>query len=41
MENRELMPAAHNDRALTASEFFSRAQERLTFDVPAGSPIRL
>jgi NUDIX domain len=36
MENRELMPAAHNDRALTASEFFSRAQERLTFDVPAG-----
>jgi 8-oxo-dGTP pyrophosphatase MutT (NUDIX family) len=36
MDNRELMPAAHNDRALTASEFFSRAQERLTFDVPAG-----
>ena len=36
MENHELMPAAHNDRALTASEFFSRAQERLTFDVPAG-----
>jgi 8-oxo-dGTP pyrophosphatase MutT (NUDIX family) len=28
--------AAHNDRLLTASEFFSRAQERLTFDVPAG-----
>ena len=36
MENRELMPAAHNDGALTASEFFSRAQERLTFDVPTG-----
>jgi 8-oxo-dGTP pyrophosphatase MutT (NUDIX family) len=36
MENRELMPAAHDERALTASEFFSRAQERLTFDVPAG-----
>jgi hypothetical protein len=30
------MPAAHDERALTASEFFSRAQERLTFDVPAG-----
>jgi 8-oxo-dGTP pyrophosphatase MutT (NUDIX family) len=26
----------HNDRFLTASEFFSRAQERLTFDVPVG-----
>ena len=26
----------HNDCFLTASEFFSRAQERLTFDVPAG-----
>jgi 8-oxo-dGTP pyrophosphatase MutT (NUDIX family) len=36
MENRELMPAAHSDGALTASEFFSRAQERLTFDVPTG-----
>jgi 8-oxo-dGTP pyrophosphatase MutT (NUDIX family) len=36
MENRELMPAAHNDHALTASEFFLRAKERLTFDVPAG-----
>jgi 8-oxo-dGTP pyrophosphatase MutT (NUDIX family) len=36
MENRELIPAAHSDRALTASEFFSRAQERLTFDVPTG-----
>jgi 8-oxo-dGTP pyrophosphatase MutT (NUDIX family) len=36
MENHELMPAAHSDRALTASDFFSRAQERLTFDVPAG-----
>jgi 8-oxo-dGTP pyrophosphatase MutT (NUDIX family) len=35
MENHELMPA-HSDSALTASEFFSRAQERLTFDVPAG-----
>ena len=40
MENRELMPAAHSDGAFTASEFFSRAQERLTFDVPTGSPIR-
>jgi 8-oxo-dGTP pyrophosphatase MutT (NUDIX family) len=28
--------ASHNDRFLTASEFFSRAQETLTFDVPAG-----
>jgi 8-oxo-dGTP pyrophosphatase MutT (NUDIX family) len=28
--------ASHNDRFLTASEFFSRAQERLTFDVPVG-----
>jgi len=28
--------ALHNDRFLTASEFFSRAQERLTFDVPVG-----
>jgi hypothetical protein len=28
--------AAHNDRLLTASEFFSRARKRLTFDVPAG-----
>ena len=36
MENRELMPASHNDRALTASKFFSRARERLTFDVQAG-----
>src|SRR5262245_26995412 len=27
---------AHNDRFLTASEFFSRARKRLTFDVPAG-----
>jgi 8-oxo-dGTP pyrophosphatase MutT (NUDIX family) len=36
MENNELVPAAHDDRALTASEFFSRAQERLTFDVPMG-----
>jgi hypothetical protein len=26
----------HNDRFLTASEFFSRAQERLTLDVPVG-----
>ena len=26
----------HNDCFLTASEFFSRAQERLTFDVPVG-----
>ena len=25
-----------NDRPLTASEFLSRAQEKLTFDVPAG-----
>ena len=30
------MAAAHSDRLLTASEFFSRAQARLTFDVPAG-----
>jgi len=29
------MAAAHSDRLLTASEFFSRAQARLTFDVPA------
>ena len=36
MKNRELMPAAHNDNALAVSEFFSRAQERLTFDVPTG-----
>jgi 8-oxo-dGTP pyrophosphatase MutT (NUDIX family) len=28
--------ALHNDRFLTASEFFSRAQERLTLDVPVG-----
>src|SRR5262249_61779504 len=28
--------ALHNDRFLTASEVFSRAQERLTFDVPVG-----
>ena len=28
--------ALPNDHLLTASEFFSRAQERLTFDVPAG-----
>jgi 8-oxo-dGTP pyrophosphatase MutT (NUDIX family) len=28
--------AAHNDRLLTASDFFSRAKGRLTFDVPAG-----
>jgi 8-oxo-dGTP pyrophosphatase MutT (NUDIX family) len=28
--------ASHNDCLLTAAEFFSRAQERLTFDVPAG-----
>jgi 8-oxo-dGTP pyrophosphatase MutT (NUDIX family) len=28
--------AFHNAPFLTASEFFSRAQERLTFDVPAG-----
>ena len=28
--------ASHNDCFLTASEFFSRAQERLTFDVPVG-----
>jgi len=28
--------ASHNDRFTTASEFFSRAQERLTFDVPVG-----
>jgi hypothetical protein len=27
---------AHNDRLLSASEFFSRARKRLTFDVPAG-----
>ena len=36
MENRELRPPVHDDCALTALEFFSRAQERLTFDVPAG-----
>ena len=28
--------ALHKDRFLTASEFFARAQERLTFDVPVG-----
>ena len=28
--------ALHNDHFVTASEFFSRAQERLTFDVPVG-----
>jgi hypothetical protein len=28
--------AAHDDRLLTASDFFSRARKRLTFDVPAG-----
>src|SRR5262245_3117666 len=28
--------ARQNDPLVTASEFFSRAQERLTFDVPAG-----
>src|SRR5215469_14432918 len=28
--------ASHNDRFLIASEFFSRAQEKLTFDVPVG-----
>jgi hypothetical protein len=28
--------AWQNDPLVTASEFFSRAQERLTFDVPAG-----
>ena len=28
--------ASHNDQLLTASEFFSRARERLTFDVPVG-----
>jgi 8-oxo-dGTP pyrophosphatase MutT (NUDIX family) len=28
--------ASHNDQLLTASEFFSRARERLTLDVPAG-----
>ena len=28
--------ASHNDRSLTASEFFARAQERLTLDVPVG-----
>ena len=28
--------ALHNAPMLTASEFFSRAQRRLTFDVPAG-----
>jgi 8-oxo-dGTP pyrophosphatase MutT (NUDIX family) len=27
---------SHNDCFLTASEFFSRAQEKLTFDVPVG-----
>src|SRR4029077_2084569 len=27
---------AHNDRLLSASEFFSRARKRPTFDVPAG-----
>jgi hypothetical protein len=27
---------AHNDRFLTAAEFFSCARKRLTFDVPAG-----
>jgi len=27
--------AEHNDRLVTASEFFSRAHERLTFNVPA------
>ena len=26
----------HNDRPLTASEFFSRAKERLTFEVATG-----
>jgi hypothetical protein len=28
--------ASHNDQLVTASEFFSRARERFTFDVPAG-----
>ena len=28
--------ASHNDQLLTASEFFFRARERLTFDVPVG-----
>jgi 8-oxo-dGTP pyrophosphatase MutT (NUDIX family) len=28
--------ASHSDCFLTASEFFSRAQEKLTFDVPVG-----
>ena len=28
--------ALHKDRFLTASEFFSRAQGRLTLDVPVG-----
>src|SRR6516164_3862707 len=32
----KIKAAAQNDRPLTASEFFSRAQERLTFDVPVG-----
>jgi 8-oxo-dGTP pyrophosphatase MutT (NUDIX family) len=36
MENRESMPAAHNGRPLTAPEFFSRARQRLAFDVPVG-----
>ena len=27
--------AEHDNRLVTGSEFFSRAQERLTFDVPA------
>jgi hypothetical protein len=28
--------ASPNNRLLTASDFFSRARDRLTFDVPAG-----
>ena len=32
----KIKAAAQNDRPLTASEFFSRAQQRLTFDLPVG-----
>ena len=32
----QIKVAAHSDHLLTASEFFSRAQEKLTFDVPVG-----
>src|SRR6478752_3719489 len=36
MEKRGLRPPRTTMGPFTASEFFSRAQERLTFDVPAG-----